>query len=481
MLRKGLVGAAVAVLALGSAAFADDSSGAASPAGNKTQVNSNVPADLPQTAINPVYWDDQVPPAPATPAPGTPAPAVTPAPQTLVPEPPPEPAPGAAPQGAIMWGLDQIPGFTQTNQDDLHLSLTGYMEMGYFYDLTNPHPTIGAGGLARSSPSDLILFPGDYKNQIMLNQLDLAFSRAIVDPSKWDVGFMLEGFYGRDAVYTHSNGILDNVNKRAGDSPDDDLDLEQAYLTFNIPIGAGLLITAGKFDTLLGNETINPTTNAFYTHSYIFSYGIPFTQTGLTANYKFCDTLSATAGITRGWNQSVDDNNSAIDFLGQVVWTPNNKLSVTVNLSEGPESIDNDADYWTVPEAVISWQVADQFKVAADILYGDASNIAQWYGVAGYASYTINPYATLNLRAEFYHDGNYALAGASFTTDAPYNTDINYIEGTFGVAITPLPDVKLAQSLTIRPEVRVDTADHPIFDGSQSTQVTFAVDAYWKF
>ncbi len=60
MLRKGLVGAAVAVLALGSAAFADDAN-AAAPAGNEAQVNSNMIAALPQQAINPVYWDDQVP------------------------------------------------------------------------------------------------------------------------------------------------------------------------------------------------------------------------------------------------------------------------------------------------------------------------------------------------------------------------------------------------------------------------------------
>lgn len=479
-MRKGLMGAAVAVLALGSAAFADNSNAAASPAGNEAQVNSNMLADLPQEAVNPVYWDDQVPPAPATPAPAAPAPAATPAPVEPVPAPAPEAAP-SQPPGAIMWGLDQIPGFAQINQDDLHLSLTGYIEAGYFYDLTNPHPTTPA----RSSPNDFILFPGDYKNQIMLNQLDLAFSRAIVDPTKWDVGFMLEAFYGRDAVYTHSNGILDGVNKRGGDSPDDDLDLEQAYLTFNIPVGpAGLLITAGKFVTLLGNETINPTNNAFYTHSYIFSYGIPFTQTGLTAAYKFCDTLSATAGITRGWNQSTDDNNGAIDFLGQVVWTPTDKLSVTVNLSEGPESAGDNADYWTVPEAVIGWQVSDQLKVAADILYGDASSFAQWYAVAGYAAYTFDKYATLNLRAEFYHDGHVDFpsgGGVSFTTGVSSTTDINYIEGTVGVAISPLPEVKLAQSLTIRPEVRVDTADHPVFDGGQSTQFTVALDAYWKF
>ncbi len=46
-----------------------------------------------------------------------------------------------------MWGLDQIPGFAQINQDDLHLSLTGYIEAGYFYDLSNPHSSTPAEAL----------------------------------------------------------------------------------------------------------------------------------------------------------------------------------------------------------------------------------------------------------------------------------------------------------------------------------------------
>jgi hypothetical protein len=366
-----------------------------------------------------------------------------------------------------MYGLDKV-GVGHWMKDHGY-NITGFVDVGYLYDLTVPKNSAPQ----RSAPPDFIIFPGDYKNDIMLNQLDLSFSK-VADTTKWDFGFMVEGMYGRDAVYTHSDGILDNVNKRGGTSPDNDFDLVQAYVTFAIPLGNGITIEAGKFVTPLGNEVINPTGNALYTHSYIFSYAIPFTQTGITGSYKFCDTLVATAGITRGWNQSSEDNNSAIDFLGQVIWTPTSKLSVTLNLSEGPQSTGNDSDYWTVPEAVIAYQVSDQLKVAADIIYGDASSIAEWYGVAGYASYTLDKYATLNLRAEFYHDGR------GFTTGVGV-TDTNYEEGTLGVAITPLPDMPIANTITIRPEVRLDTADQGVYDGRKFTQLTAALDAYWKF
>src|SRR5580700_208927 len=125
MFRKGLVGAAMAVLALGAIAKADD------------QV---------------------VAPAAPTPAAAPAAPAA---------------AAPAAPEGAIMWGLDQI-GVGKV-LEDLHISITGYGEMGYFYDLTVPHNSAPP----RSAPPTFIQFPGDYKNQLMLNQVDLAIQRTV--------------------------------------------------------------------------------------------------------------------------------------------------------------------------------------------------------------------------------------------------------------------------------------------------------------
>ena len=451
MLRKGLAaGAALVVLALGGAAMADDSNTGSQAAGANGSTNVFT---LPVESVNPQLMDT-TPPAPAAPeAPAAPAAA---------------PAAASPPEGAIMWGLDQI-GVGKF-MEDLHLSLTGYGDMGYFYDLTVPKNVAPP----RSAPPTFVGFPGDYKNDLMLNQVELDFQRTIADPSKFDIGFNIEGLYGRDAVYTHSDGILDNGNKHGKTSPDDDLDLEQAYLLVSVPLGTGLEFQIGKFDTLLGYEVINPTGNPLYTHSYEFSYGVPFTQTGILASYNLTSALKLTAGITRGWNQSTDDNNGAIDFLGQAAWNINSAWSATVNLSEGPQSTGDNHDYWTVVEGIVAWQVSDQLKLAGDFLYGDANAIAQWYAAAGYADYTLNKFATINLRGEFYHDGR------GFTTGVG-RTDTNYIEGTLGVAVTPTPDVNLLQSLTIRPEVRLDTADQGVFDGRKFTQLTMAVDAYLKF
>jgi hypothetical protein len=211
-----------------------------------------------------------------------------------------------------------------------------------------------------------------------------------------------------------------------------------------------------------------------YTHSYEFTYGEPYTQTGILAAYNLTNALKLTAGITRGWNQSTDDNNGAIDFLGQAAWTINSAWSATVNLSEGPQSTDDNHDYWTVVEGIATWQISDQLKAAADLLYADANAISQWYAIDLYGHYTLNKFVAINARGEFYHDGRGLTTGVG-------GADTNYTEATLGVAISPTPDVNLLQTLTIRPEVRVDLADRGVFDGSKFTQLTAAVDAYLKF
>ena len=431
---KALVSAALAIAAMGSTAWADESmpvSGA----------DAQVAADpsLPDLTVQPLLGDA----AAAAPAPRAP----------------------------LMWALDQI-GLAKP-LDALHLNIYGYVEMGYFYDFNKPKDLTPD----KLVSNDQILFPGDYKNRFLLDQTDLSIERAIDASKGFDVGFKVEGLFGTDAFYTHSNGILDQNNKEfppgGGDAQ---LDLEQAYLTVGIPVGSGLTLQLGKFVTLFGNETINPTTNNFYTHSYIFSFGIPFTQTGILGTYNFTPNFALTAGITRGFNQSTDDNNGVPDFLGEAVLTFGN-LKITGNLAVGAEQTDDNHDYTILPEIIIQDKFSDQLNVAADLLYGDTAHFNQWAGAALYGQYIFNKVLALNARGEIYYDGHGLTTGYAFFSGGG---DITYLEGTLGVAITPLPDSQLFNTLTFRPEVRVDNATHANLEG-KFTQLTAAIDAYWKF
>ena len=402
-----------------------------------------------------------------------------------------------------------------------NLSITGFAEGGYFYDTSNPR--FGTQTPAASNRGDsptLIGFPGAYSNRGQLDQLDMTIAKTVDTTKPFDFGFQFEQGYGTDDAVIHGYGITDNrapatiynkfnANPGAG-FPQNQYDIVQANVSVEF---SGITVQAGKFCTLLGYETISPLGNQFYTHSYLFTDGIPLTQTGILGSYTFAKLvnghdLSITAGATRGWNEASSDNNGEIDFLGEAKTNITDKLGLIVNVGEGPESYQYFAgdkgdshNYWTVLEAIPSYQISDQLTVALDTLYVDFPHgaltdisgttglpegaAAQWYAVAAYASYKLCSYATINARAEWYRDqGGFSVAGAN----APLSA--NYYEGTFGVDIHPFPNNDILQWLQFRPEVRYDLSDRPVYNaahtgtiapGGDYGEFTVAMDAIMQF
>jgi hypothetical protein len=383
-----------------------------------------------------------------------------------------------------------------------NISITGYVEGGYFYDTNAPR-------LAQQEPT-LVAFPGPFSNRGLLDQADVTIQKKIDATKSWDWGFLFEGGYGTDYTFIHSSGLLDNRAGAAKNSghPQNQVDIVQGDVSLLVPVGSGLTLTAGKFVGLLSLEVINPTGNAFYTHSYNFTYGVPATNTGVTASYTFAkawngNDVTVLGGITRGWNQTFRDGNGEIDGIAQISTNLNDKTHLVLNAEEGPEGNDpahtnigpfnegsseasgNSGNYWTTLEAILTYTASDQLTLTGDFLYNDIPHAdgivdgknCQWYGAALYAGYKLNSNFTLNGRAEWYRDQN------GFST----GTQANYYEATAGVQIHPLPNDNIFQWLQIRPEVRYDYADKPAFNFSHeggrgdNDEFTVACDAIMQF
>ena len=390
----------------------------------------------------------------------------------------------APPTRPLMLGLEKI-GIGQP-LESANITFGGYIEGGY--TISNQH-----------APGNFLagrVF--DTKNKrVVLDQLDGYFDRP-VDYAKAaqnhtiDVGGHVDVIYGWDSGIIHSDGVLDNpatLGEPNGhyisrSHPENQIDLNQAYIDVALPIGSGLRIRAGKFVTLFGEEVINPTGDPLYSHSYLFGFAIPFTHTGILGEYKFNDDWLLDAGITRGWNQSLKDNNGDPDFLGGVTFTPQEsdflkKWKFIANLSLGPQATHDNRDWWTVIDLQAYYTMTDKLTLSLNADYGDAPHAlipksAQWFGIAGYGSYVLNDYLTLNSRLEWYDDNN------GFTLGTTGN--LNVYEATIGVAIKPLPHDTIGQNLVIRPELRGDLSAKRFFDaGKDYYQVTFGIDAYFTF
>ena len=420
----------------------------------------------------------------------------------------PAPAPAAAPADTnplLMYSLDQIKtGDTSVGQSlsNAGINIYGYLELGYTADLAGPPP---AGSTIPGR-----VFDTEYGNHVQMDQLDLTIAKAInfSDPKYikrgWDVGGHFEFVYGYDPSYGgdsfHSSGLDFGYNPSSVFSPLYQADIEQAYVTLALHLGGAgnLKFKAGKFVTLLGEETINPTTNYLYSHTYSFGYMIPYTQTGVLAEYVPNSQWTFYAGITRGWNQTFYNNNSSVDFLGEVGYVPNSQWDFIVNVSEGPEdgamgnaTLGNNNDYRTVVEPLITYTppilnnaltlVSD--TVAAYDGAGNSTNGNQssgWFSEALYQNYALNSYFSFTTREEYDYVGSGLGSGGIGINPFGIENYTNMGDLTFGVKITPFPNGSLSKNFYIRPEIREDLADHAVFNGNHY-QTTFGIDAIYQF
>lgn len=358
----------------------------------------------------------------------------------------------------------------------------------------------------------------DRANQPILNQLLLTANKPL-DPraTGFDWGFKLQGMYGADARYTHFLGELDQA---VGPASRNQLDIVEANVLFHLPglTEGGIDIKAGQYSTPLGYETIDPSTNPFYSHSYIFNFGLPFKHTGVLTTTHINPLLDLYLGVDTGVNTTFGprgDENGAVAFLGGFgLNMMDGNLTVLALTHIGPENASRsfltgynvNGFYRYLNDVVITYKATDRLTfvtefnwVRDDVLGTGNSGVpkpANAFGAAQYVSYALTDTVTLNGRAEVYRDDN-----GVFVATFPGNTDFvnselglpngsrraplptTYGEITIGATYKPKVPAPIT-GLLVRPEVRYDRAladTHPYNRGQDNGSFTLASDFVLTF
>ena len=265
----------------------------------------------------------------------------------------------------------------------------------------------------------------------------------------------------------------------------------------------GIDFKLGQFVTPIGYETIDPSTNPFYSHSYIFNYG-PFQHTGLLAEWHLNPTIDLYGQVDTGESTTFDggDNNGEtaglfgiglnnllggkLTLLGLTHLGPEN---ATIAVPNANSQMRYESDFIATYKATSNLTLVTELNYQHDDAFG-----ADSYGAAQYISYTLTPTWTVNGRAEVYRDNagffvfSYpgdldpirslkGLSNTSFTAGRA-----TYSEFTAGLTYKPsIPKVAL---LAFRPEIRWDkTFSGPrAYDGmTQTGNFTFGGDIILGF
>jgi hypothetical protein len=307
----------------------------------------------------------------------------------------------------------------------------------------------------------------DYDDAFKFEVGELVFQRTT--PNAGNVGFRMDLTAGQTVPrVAAASGLFRDTD--TGEAKN--FDLQQAYVTWNAPVGRGLHVDFGKYVTHLGYEVIQGYDgwNDNFSRSFLFGYAIPFTHTGLRLGYAG-EKASVTAMVVNGWD-NVKDNNGGKSIGAQVLLTPSKTVSFYVNWMGGPERADS-SDRRDVINPILVVKPG-RFVLAADYVYGHEKNTfgpgldATWQGVASYVRFNPASRVGLTLRGELFDDEDGARTG----------TVQKLKEVTF------TPEVKVWRGFYLRGEVRHDLSNESVFDdksGTKNNQTTFALNAFYTF
>lgn len=339
----------------------------------------------------------------------------------------------------------------------------------------------------------------------LLNQATFTVERALVpEPGKYDYGFKLQGTFGSDARFLKTIGLLDNI-----DNNRHSFALVEAYGSLHAPwlTEGGFDLKVGQFVTLEGSEVIYPTGNYLYSHNYIFNFAIPLQHLGALGTFHATKVLDLYAGITRGVNTSLTDNNDRPAFHGGFgLNLMDGKLAILATTHIGPENpvhaevftpgLDANGDLRYLNNLVVTWKITDKLTSVTDAVYtvDESFSGAECYGVSQLFVYNVHPKVALVGRAEIFRDDDGFYVAQFAKNDDFVNIqrgDFNnldprtvfggattYSEFTVGVNIKP------NDHILVRPELRYDKAldGHKVFDdSSRSHSFTGALDVIFTF
>jgi len=368
-------------------------------------------------------------------------------------------------------------------------TLSGYVDTSAIWSFGSPN-----GGLAGRT------FDGtpDKLDGFNLHAVKLVLEKPL-DEGQWSAGYKADLVFGPDANYYNTI-----ANGGVGDGSSD-FNVKQAYVALRAPIGNGLDIRLGVFDTLIGYEVFESVNNPNFSRSY--GYFIePTHHTGVLLSYHINDMISVYGGVANGWTGGIndkihtgatDDGETRKAILGSITITLPESTGVLAGSSvyagivygdstagvtggQGPNptgsGIDGNetASYYvgaTLNTGMTGLSVGAAFDYRDDGPSIVGSNYA-WTG-ALYASFQATEKLKLNARGEY-------AKGSNGTWYATPTADDNQLG-----ALTLTADYSLWANVVTRGEIRWDhnMGGDEIYHGTDRdvNAVTLAANFVYKF
>ena len=275
-----------------------------------------------------------------------------------------------------------------------------------------------------------------------LNVVQLTIAKPL-DESEWASGYRADLWFGPDANTLGTQSFFSSGSSSSYASQGD-FAIRQAYVALRAPVGNGLDLKMGVFDSIIGYESLESGNNPNFTRSWGNSIE-PQTMTGVLASYRVNDVLSMSAGVANSTGPTINGRNISPDegtqmkaesyktYMGSIALTAPDSMgwaagsTLYAGVVNGFNENENGSDY---DDNSTSWYVGGTLatpvtglKVGAAFDYLNVHNWQSYNGgngdvwsVAGYTSYQATEKLSLHLRGEYLDDRAYFFSSLDKVT-----------------------------------------------------------------
>ena len=399
------------------------------------------------------------------------------------------PTPAAAPKSPAAAVNDPTARVTETGRADSWRAaaegwrVNGWVNGGYVYNTSNPDSRFNGPYSAT-----------DRSAEPMLNQAYVTASRGLPTDGI-GVGFRADALFGIDHNLAQSRGFETDRNfGQRWNGQYYGLALPQLYADIG---NEALGLKLGHFYSPIGYEQLPAAGNFFYTHSYSYQFGQPFTHWGGLLHSQVTKTVSAYAGLVNGWDTFTGRRNNLNVMAGvkyedaSGLWWTSFGLVTGEELSNpaglpGITAADGNRSRYSFLVGLTPGGANGRWEYVFHHYYGFQENgtangnLARWYGIDQYLYYRASDKLRVGGRFEWFRDEDGTRVGlnrAANPNKAPLPG--NYFALTGGLNYSPVCN------FTVRPELRMDftsdTTRRPFNDGRKAQQYLLACDLIWQF
>lgn len=284
----------------------------------------------------------------------------------------------------------------------------GFFDLGYLLDFNHPsnHLFRNRGTTPRV-------------NELDLNMAALYLTKDASLNSRW--GMELEAQAGEDSKAfgfsaTAPNLAAANWMRHIG----------KADVSYLAPVGNGLTVQGGIFNSLIGYDSLYAKDNFNYTRPWGADY-TPYLMMGVNVSYPFSKKISATGFIITDYFHLAHPN-SVPSWGGQLAYSAAQRLTFKETVLYGAHQADTSLEFWRFfSDSIAEWRpdpvtVAFEYQAGTEKVAAAGSPRALWMSAQLPVHWTVHGPWSVTLRPEFAWDRDGRWTGFPQTIKAVTST-----------------------------------------------------------